>query len=276
LQDLKSKKKKKEKHKKCWDWLGRNKLKRNKRIWKKKAQQKDLLDQISAANQNSIATKHGKIVEAKLEDDKIHKYNLEKAQKEAEAAAEQKRAKEEKEREVARLRELQEKASDRNAELDALRAKRAFEQADRQARDKERIKAETKARNDQELFEARRSQAFEKEARLQEQVKQDRDDFHKVIEAQKIHKDQELKLEHEKKLVVAQHANEVKKQMLLNEEKRLQQQRTYKEEGKKMRDELVSEKKILENIKGRKLESLQSEGIPAKYGQDLAKKKIII
>lgn len=174
------------------------------------------------------------------------------------------------------MRELQEKASDRNAELDALRAKRAFEQADRQARDKERIKAETKARNDQELFEARRSQAFEKEARLQEQVKQDRDDFHKVIEAQKIHKDQELKLEHEKKLVVAQHANEVKKQMLLNEEKRLQQQRTYKEEGKKMRDELVSEKKILENIKGRKLESLQSEGIPAKYGQDLAKKKIII
>jgi len=174
------------------------------------------------------------------------------------------------------LRDLQEKASDRNAELDALRAKRAFEQADRQARDKERTKAETKARNDQELFDARRSQAFEKEARIQEQVKQDRDDFHKVIEAQKIHKDQELKIEHEKKLVVAQHANELKKQMLLNEEKRLQQQRTYKEEGKKMRDQLTSEKKILENIKGRKLDSLQSDGIPTKYAQDLAKKKIII
>jgi len=67
---------------------------------KKKALQKDLLDQISAANQNSIATKHGKIVEAKIEDDKIHKYNVEKAQKEAEYIAEQKRIKDEKEKEL--------------------------------------------------------------------------------------------------------------------------------------------------------------------------------
>ncbi len=37
------------------------------------------------------------------------------------------RLKDEKEREVQRLREMQEKAQDRQAELDALRAKRAME-----------------------------------------------------------------------------------------------------------------------------------------------------
>ena len=39
--------------------------------------------------------------------------------------------------EVARLRAMQEKAADRQAEIDALRAKRAFEEGERQARKKE-------------------------------------------------------------------------------------------------------------------------------------------
>ena len=54
------------------------------------------------------------------------------------------RLKDEKEREVQRLREMQEKANDRQAELDALRAKRAMEQNERQAREKERREAEQK------------------------------------------------------------------------------------------------------------------------------------
>ena len=40
------------------------------------------------------------------------------------------------------MRDKQEKASDRQAELDALRAKRAIELADRQAREKEKKEAE--------------------------------------------------------------------------------------------------------------------------------------
>ena len=39
---------------------------------------------------------------------------------------------------------MQEKANDRQAELDALRAKRAMEQNERNARDKERREAEQK------------------------------------------------------------------------------------------------------------------------------------
>jgi hypothetical protein len=49
------------------------------------------------------------------------------------------RIKEEKEREIQRLRELQEKAADRQAEIDSLRAKRAFEEGERQARERERL-----------------------------------------------------------------------------------------------------------------------------------------
>lgn len=45
--------------------------------------------------------------------------------------AEEKRIRDEKEKEVQRLRDLQEKAQDRQAEIDALRAKRAFEEGER-------------------------------------------------------------------------------------------------------------------------------------------------
>lgn len=43
------------------------------------------------------------------------------------------------------MRELQEKAQDRQAEIDALRAKRAREQAERAAREKDRKEAERRA-----------------------------------------------------------------------------------------------------------------------------------
>ena len=55
-------------------------------------------------------------------------------QKEEQAAVEAKRIRDEKEREIQRLRELQEKAADRQGEIDALRAKRAYEEGERQAR----------------------------------------------------------------------------------------------------------------------------------------------
>jgi len=69
------------------------------------------------------------------------------------------RLKDEKEREVARLRELQEKAADRQSEIDALRAKRAMENAERKAREKEKQEAEKRAVLNTQLMDARRLQA---------------------------------------------------------------------------------------------------------------------
>lgn len=54
-----------------------------------------------------------------------------------------------------RLRELQEKAQDRQAEIDALRAKRAFEESERIAREKERKELEYKQKVLRDLEDAR-------------------------------------------------------------------------------------------------------------------------
>ena len=101
-------------------------------------------DEIYEANQAATEKKQVRYQRERDEDEKIVKYNLEKAEKEAEYLAEQKRIRDEKERETAKLREMQEKAQDRQAEIDALRAKRATEKNERFAREKERKEAEMK------------------------------------------------------------------------------------------------------------------------------------
>ncbi len=99
--------------------------------------------------------------------------------------AEERRVKEDKEREVQRLRDLQEKAQDRQSEIDALRAKRAFEEGERLARDKERREMEHRQKVLLDLEEARQRQFSEKERRYAEQAKQERDEFMKIINKQK-------------------------------------------------------------------------------------------
>jgi len=243
---------------------------------KKREQQWKINQETYEENQRAIGNKQQKIQMEKEEDDKIVRYNIEKAQKESEYVAEQKRIKDEKERDVQRLREKQEKAQDRQSELDALRAKRATEMADRQARERERKEAETKAKMNQEMLEARQLQSLEKERRLQEQAKQERDEFQVIIQNQKMERDLELKGEQERQSMIKTHAGQLKKQISINEEKKKQDKRTYLEEGKKIKDKLSNEKKLLEAVKEEKLNDLQAIGIPEKYQAELAKKKIVV
>ncbi len=105
-----------------------------------------MLDEIFAANQRAILVKKKRILEEKEEEEKITAYNRAKARKEAEFEAEQRRIKDEKEREVQHLREMQEKAYDRQADIDALRAKRAMEEGERQARNKEKTESQKRVR----------------------------------------------------------------------------------------------------------------------------------
>ena len=66
------------------------------------------------------------------------------------------------------MRDMQEKAQDRQSEIDALRAKRAFEESERLARQKERKEMEHKQKVLNDLEEARQQQFSDKERRLAE------------------------------------------------------------------------------------------------------------
>ncbi len=76
-----------------------------------------------------------------------------------------------------------------------MRAKRAFEESERAARDKERKELEWKQKVLNEMEEARQKQFSEKEHRLAEQAKQERDQFMKIIQSQKESEEQERRIQ---------------------------------------------------------------------------------
>jgi len=89
---------------------------------------------------------------------------------------------------------MQEKAADRQSEIDELRAKRAFEQGERNVRAKEMAEREKQARVKLELEEARRKQFADRDNMLTQQAKAERDDFLRVVQRQKVEEENERKL----------------------------------------------------------------------------------
>jgi len=90
-----------------------------------------LLAEVEDCNQKAMVIKKVKEREEKDLDNKIVEYNRIKAMREEELVAEHRRLRDEKEKELQKLRDLQERESDRQAEQDEIKAKRAWEEAER-------------------------------------------------------------------------------------------------------------------------------------------------
>jgi len=109
---------------------------------KKVIRAKQLMLEVEESNKRAIEIKQTKVSEEKDIDNKITDYNQKKALREEELQAELKRIHDEKEKDVQRLREKQLRAINKQAEIDELKARRAFEESERQAREKERKECE--------------------------------------------------------------------------------------------------------------------------------------
>merc|ERR1712205_20087 len=108
----------------------------------KKEAAKKLMEEVAASNSQMIRMKELKRRKEIEEDQRIAAYLEEKAAREQAHQDELDRIAAEKEAETIKLRQMQEKASDKKSELDALRAKRAMEQYEREWRQKERAAIE--------------------------------------------------------------------------------------------------------------------------------------
>ena len=97
--------------------------------------------------------------------------------------AEEARIRYEKAVEVDRMRSLQERANDVRAQQDALNAKRAQEQTEREWRKKEEMRAVQKAHNEEMLKKARVKQREEKEHLLAIEAQRDRADFERMLKS---------------------------------------------------------------------------------------------
>merc|ERR1712125_308467 len=240
----------------------------------KKLASERLMQEVNQANSAAMKIKEEKMLGEKLEEQKIIEYQEEKYAREQELEAEKARVAAEKEKETARLRAMQEKAQDKASEMDALRAKLAMEAAERAAREKERMERDRQHAINEELSEARKQQQAEKERRLGEQAKFERDEFERIIQVQLQQEEAERQRQAEEKAMRMQHSSELRSQIGAREEKALQECRNFLEEGNTVRATVGSERKKLEKIKTRKIDELKKVGVPDKYWAELARKKI--
>eukprot|EP00928_Gymnodinium_smaydae_P026274 TRINITY_DN2068_c0_g1_i1.p1 TRINITY_DN2068_c0_g1~~TRINITY_DN2068_c0_g1_i1.p1 ORF type:complete len:521 (+),score=180.52 TRINITY_DN2068_c0_g1_i1:155-1717(+) len=242
----------------------------------KKLAAERLMQEVNEANAAAMKIKEEKMLAEKLEEVKIIEYQEAKEARERELEEEKERLAQEKEKETAKLRAMQEKAQDKAAEMDALRAKRAMEAAERAAREKEKMERDRQAAINKELEEARRQQQAEKERRLGEQAKYERDEFERIIEVQLQQEAAERQRQQEEHCMRVEHSQELRGQIAAREEKALQERRDFLEEGNTVRATIGCERKKLEKIKTRKIEQLKKAGVPEKYWAELARKKISI
>ncbi|XP_052056297.1 cilia- and flagella-associated protein 45 [Apodemus sylvaticus] len=232
--------------------------------------------EIKRINDENQRQKAEMLAQERLADQMVMEFTKKKMAREAEYEAEQEKIRKEKEKEIARLRALQEKAQDYRAEQDALRAKRNQEVADREWRRKEKENVQKKMETEEKLRKSRLDQVAFKEHSLAVQVQRDRDEFERILRAQREQIERE-KREHEKKAAgCLQHANELRRQVRENQQKQVQNRLATFEEGRRLKEEAQKRRERIEDIKKQKLEELRATGLPEKYCIEAERKANIL
>merc|ERR1719409_1826054 len=119
---------------------------------------KKMLAEVAMSNAQQIELKKSAGDYEKEDDRRIAAYCRDRERREMEYNQQQEAIKAAKERETLRLRAMQEKMADKQAELDGLRSKRAIEEAERQWRREEAAAAERQLSINQTLNAAREAQ----------------------------------------------------------------------------------------------------------------------
>ncbi|ELT97459.1 hypothetical protein CAPTEDRAFT_170976 [Capitella teleta] len=242
------------------------------KLERKRMEQDVLREELHKGNDEIQRMKAMEKEQNKLEDLKVIEWMKKKAEREAEREKEQEAVRIEKEREVARLRALQERDRDEQAERDALRAKRDQEQAEREWRRKEAESIKQKAVTEAMLQAAREQQRDQKAHFLAVQAQRERGEFEKVLKAQEELISKVQKEEEEKKKASLNYADEVRQQIRDKERDRVSQRNAFFEEGIRLDAEAKMRRQKLEEVKRRKLQELKAAGIPEKFVNQIEKK----
>lgn len=235
-----------------------------------------LLEAVVTANNAQARAKLRKKQEELEEDMRIADYLRAKEARERELEAEQERIRAEKEREVARLRMMQERAQDRQSALDELRAKRYQEAKDRAWRNSQLEVAKKRETMKKDIAESRELQRAEKDRRMAEQAILEREEYLRVLEWQKEQVEKDRAKEEESKRSKVDYRQSLQQQIVVHEQDKELARTKFLEEGKKLAVQQEAERRKLVAIKQAKLEQLKKMGIPEKYRAELAKKKVLV
>ena len=191
--------------------------------------------EVKVANEQARTIKQQKIVKEKEEDEAIARYNREKQLAEFEKAKLERLAQMEKEKEIQRLREAQEKLADRQGEIDELRAKRAFEEAEREHRRKEKAEYEKRMKYKQDMDVARQKQLRERQTEMALAVKLEQAEFARIVAEQKEQIERFKQTEANRKKILVAHKDDLLMQITDNSMRKAQFDADRREEGRQLR-----------------------------------------
>jgi hypothetical protein len=96
----------------------------------------------------------------------------------------------------------------------------------------------------------------------------------RVIQKQREVEEQERRIAEQKKVSLKGHSNQLRGQIVQNDEIKKQGRLDFLEEGRKVRQKIDDERTKIEAIKDKKLHDLKNLNIEDKYTAQLARKKI--
>ncbi|XP_076850628.1 cilia- and flagella-associated protein 45 [Brachyhypopomus gauderio] len=239
---------------------------------RKKSEQRKLQLEIQKINEDGLLAKERRKEEERLVDLRALDYTRQKLDREAEHEAEQQRIKREKEKDVARLRALQERDRDHRAEQDELRARRNQEAAEREWRRKEKEQAKKKAEEEEQLKVTRLQQISHKEHMLSIEVGRERAEFDRVLRTQQKLIAQEKEREERRRQQALHHAEGVREQLRERETQAIVLRRERFLEVQRMNEEIRARRARLDDIRDKKLKELKAAGLPDKYCKEVERK----
>lgn len=240
----------------------------------KRVQAQELMVQVAAANAEQIHRKEEVKHREKEEDARIAIYIRSKEAREQEVLAERERVAREKEIETARLRAMQERAADKQSEIDELRARRYQESKEREWRNKERAQAEKQAALQRDLQEAREAQQNARVRQQAEMAQVEQNEFMRVLAVNRAKEQDDMMQTASQITINEKYKEELLAQIRANEERDRKARQDRQEEGSKIRHDQQVEASRLVGIKAAKLQTLEAIGVPPKYRAELERMKL--
>ncbi|EPR60986.1 hypothetical protein TGGT1_312980 [Toxoplasma gondii GT1] len=208
-----------------------------------------LMNEINTHNAKISKEKEERQSERLKEDIAIAEYQREKAQREKELEDRKRDIMAAKEKEIAAIYAKHEKVMDKQAEMDALRARRAMDERERRERLKEAQEKERLDRINAELAEARQKQHHDKIQTLAQMAVADKEEFDRMARVQRQSEEAEKKKTAEEQLKRKKHAEELRRQIEEHEKTKLERKREQIEEAIRLKKEQEKDRKTLETIK---------------------------
>lgn len=241
----------------------------------RREQNRRLLEEVALSNAEQIRMKNRLAAQEKEGERAILAYNKDKEARESADALAKEKQRVEKEAEVERMRNAQLRMQDVQSEIDALRMRRADEEAERAWRRKERAEAERLRGVHAELSRAREAQREEKERRMIEMTTLDKSEFEYTLRVQAEQQARDEAVAAAKRSTQTEYREELQSQIVMNAIARKENRLHFLSEGRSSAADALAEKAKLEAIKARKLAELKTAGVTGKYLKELEKKTFV-